>query len=653
MSQKLPVLEALVEFSTWKAELLDRVKNLSSLIGELGFSSSASMLHLDTLVHKIENDAASVAFVGEFSRGKSELINALFFSDTGKRLMPSSTGQTTMCPVEIRGTDDEFNSLILLPIQSRSIDVSIKKLKSANVAWEKFTFAPEDEKGLSKALSMLTETICVDITEARRLGLCPPLNKTEKGLERTVCPTCGLGKVLIPKWRHAVFSFSHPLLNAGLTILDTPGLNSMGAEPELTLNMLSDTDAILFILAADTGVTQSDHMIWDQYIAKNKSQTHIVLLNKVDTLWDELRSEEDIRGEIDAQIRRTAEKLDLIPEQIIPISGQKGLIARIKKDPILLERSGISVLENAIADVVVNYRYIHIKEQFRKNIQNRMEEQRQGISDSIIQLNSQIQSLKDMQQKGAGKVEAMVEKHKENLNKFDHDRQLFEQKKAIFKDAVNKYLMIPLSTDSFDAIIRSAKEEMLSAWTTGGIVSRFKQFFKDAIASFDVALDGAQKVSDMIAVEYKLMQNRYLLPNMKAIPYAMMPRRSELLEMADKYERFGAQLEIAVNTQNSVVKKTFLTVAMHTRDFVIETRKEAEQWVDDVMRVMGKQMDSFRDQAEEQLVALQQIADTVGSMDARIKHLEDKLNAMRVKEDELTKREDAIYRILANDVHAV
>ena len=53
----------------------------------------------------------------------------------------------------------------------------------------------------------------------------------------------------------------------GLVILDTPGLNAIGTEPELTLNMLPNAHAVLFILAADTGVTKSEIDVWRQYIS--------------------------------------------------------------------------------------------------------------------------------------------------------------------------------------------------------------------------------------------------------------------------------------------------------------------------------------------------------------------------------------------------
>jgi hypothetical protein len=61
------------------------------------------------------------------------------------------------------------------------------------------------------------------------------------------------GLVEVPKWRHALINIAHPLLKQGLVILDTPGLNAIGAEPELTVNLIPQAHAVVFILAADTG----------------------------------------------------------------------------------------------------------------------------------------------------------------------------------------------------------------------------------------------------------------------------------------------------------------------------------------------------------------------------------------------------------------
>src|SRR5206468_9145599 len=112
-----------------------------------------------------------------------------------------------------------------------------------------------------------------------------------------------MGLVEISQWRHAIVNFPHPLLKEGLIILDTPGLNAIGTEPELTLNLLPNAHAILFILAADAGVSRTDIEVWQNHLVgvdpANKAG-RLVVLNKIDGLWDELRTD----AEVDAEIAR-------------------------------------------------------------------------------------------------------------------------------------------------------------------------------------------------------------------------------------------------------------------------------------------------------------------------------------------------------------
>ena len=46
--------------------------------------------HLASLRERLAAEKLVVAFVAEFSRGKSELINAIFFADTGRRMLPAT-----------------------------------------------------------------------------------------------------------------------------------------------------------------------------------------------------------------------------------------------------------------------------------------------------------------------------------------------------------------------------------------------------------------------------------------------------------------------------------------------------------------------------------------------------------------------------------
>ena len=128
-------------------------------------------------------------------------------------------------------------------------------------------------------MSKVAEVRWVPLAEARALGFW-----SDESPDDNPVPDAE-GQVEIPRWRHAVLNMPHPLLEQGLVILDTPGLNAIGAEPELTVSLIPQAHAVVFILGADTGVTRSDLAIWREHLITegDASETRIVVLNKIDT----------------------------------------------------------------------------------------------------------------------------------------------------------------------------------------------------------------------------------------------------------------------------------------------------------------------------------------------------------------------------------
>jgi hypothetical protein len=155
-----------------------------------------------------------------------------------------------------------------------------------------------------------------------------------------------------------LINIAHPLLKQGLVILDTPGLNAIGAEPELTVSLIPQAQAVVFILGADTGVTQSDLSIWREHLADDDqdASTRLVVLNKIDTLWDALDSPEQVQAQLDRQKASTAEILGITEKQVVAVSAQKGLVAKVTDDSALLKRSCLADLENALSKGIMGRR---------------------------------------------------------------------------------------------------------------------------------------------------------------------------------------------------------------------------------------------------------------------------------------------------------
>ena len=281
-------------YSEWRTQLSQGIEAFRRCLSENELSDAQTELRIGQLLETLREDRLHVAFVAEFSRGKSELINAIFFANYGNRMLPSTAGRTTMCPTELMFDAGKPPSIELLPIQTREGNASISEYKRFPDEWRIVPLDIESGESVQEALRSVSEIERVSPQAAEKFGFTSGDNQS--GVVRLAED----GMVEIPRWRHAIINFPHPLLQQGLVILDTPGLNAIGTEPELTLSLLPNAHAVIFILAADTGVTQSDLAVWNEHIGapSGRKKGRIVVLNKIDSMWDELKTEEEIDAEI-------------------------------------------------------------------------------------------------------------------------------------------------------------------------------------------------------------------------------------------------------------------------------------------------------------------------------------------------------------------
>src|SRR5690606_7563966 len=210
-------------------------------------------------------------------------------------------------------------------------------------------------ESLAAALARVGETLRIPAEEAGEFGF-----RVDAEDDGALKPDAD-GQVEISRWRHAIIHFPHPLLEKGLVVLDTPGLNAIGAEPELTLSMLPNAHAVVFVLAADTGVTRSDLAVWREFVSagRNSGRGRMVVLNKIDGLGDGLR--EDALGDAESA-QQVARTLDVEPAGVFPLSAQKALVGRIQGDAEAVVRSRVERFERALSDEILPARREIVRE---------------------------------------------------------------------------------------------------------------------------------------------------------------------------------------------------------------------------------------------------------------------------------------------------
>lgn len=399
----------------WRREFAQQLKRLADWMLSHDLMDAAMQERLLRLENQVRTDKMMVAFVAEFSRGKSELINAIFFADYGRRIMPATAGRTTMCPTEL-GYDAALPpSLRLLPIETRLQLQGLAEWRLKRDRWLEIPLDIRDAEQVAKSLEKVSQVRHVTIEEARSLGFwhdeLPDQNPVVDAQ----------GWVEVPMWRHALINMPHPLLKQGLVILDTPGLNAVGAEPELTVSLIPQANAVVFILGADTGVTRSDLTIWREHLISTDAgnEARLIVLNKIDTLWDTLSSPEQVQDQLERQCRTSGEMLRVPPDQVVPVSAQKGLVAKITGDDALLRASGLLLLEDTLAKKIMGRRQAILRAAIADGIAALRIETGRVINIRRRDLDDQMLELCSLRGKNASVIDSMRHRIEQEQREFE------------------------------------------------------------------------------------------------------------------------------------------------------------------------------------------------------------------------------------------
>ncbi|MDO9051006.1 MAG: dynamin family protein [Methylotenera sp.] len=618
-------------YSEWRKALVDTICDYRSWLNEQELNDAQVDQRIQQLLERLREDKLNVAFVAEFSRGKSELINAIFFAGYGTRLLPSSAGRTTMCPTELLYDKTKPTSIMMLPIETRLSDATTSEYKRYPDEWKTVTFDVESNESMVNAFKEVSNTKPVSVQEAEKYGLFDP-NSADDALSLNKD-----GTIDVPCWRYAVINFPHPLLEQGLVILDTPGLNAIGTEPELTLNMLPNAHAVLFILAADTGVTKSEIDVWRQYISGTrwKQKGRLAVLNKIDGLWDELKNETEIQKELTKQIKTSAELLGLDTHQIFPVSAQKGLLAKVNHDDALLEKSRVLELEKALSEELIPSK----KEIVRDNTQNEIEDL---ISNSQVILearfsgiNDQLVELRGLRGKNEDVVEHMMNKVKVDKENFEKGLQRFQALRSIFSQHTNRLFTL-LGMESLKSHVHTTRETMIDANFTKTIRVAMDNFFSELRSRLISSDEQIDEIKQMMDVMYEKFSKEHGLRKSEPPAFSTLRYQKELSKLERAYkEQFNTAFNMIANEKMTLTSKFFETLASRVIHVFEVANRDIENWLKAVIAPMESQVREHQLQLRRRLESIKRIYKATDTLEDRIAELEAIEKSIQAQLDDL------------------
>ena len=237
--------------------------------------------------------------LGDMKRGKSTFLNALI----GENLLPSDVNPCTALLTILKYGPEKL-------VEIHFKDSSLPEVIDFGAFKERYTISPEEAKQL----------------EARQEDAFPNVS-------------------------HAVVTYPLSLLEKGVEIVDSPGLNDTEARNELSLGYINNCHAILFVLRASQPCTLAERRYLENYI-EGRGLSIFFLINA----WDQVK--ESLIDPDDAEELREAEgKLhkvfrsnlqdycqidgeDWYDERVFTISALQALRRRVKDADANLNGTG-------------------------------------------------------------------------------------------------------------------------------------------------------------------------------------------------------------------------------------------------------------------------------------------------------------------------
>ncbi|AXA93759.1 dynamin family protein [Massilia sp. YMA4] len=627
----------LEQYSAWRQGVVAALQEYRAWVAAAGLLDGATEQRLAATLARLADDKLSVAFVAEFSRGKSELINAIFFAGYGQRILPSAAGRTTMCPTELSYDPAQPPSIRLLPIETRATNLSTSDYRDDPRAWTVLPLNVDAADEMHEVFRQVSQTRQVSVEDAQRYGL---YDADDPDLPVTLSED---GMVEISRWRHAIINFPHPLLKQGLVILDTPGLNAIGTEPELTLNLIPHAHAVLFILAADTGVTKSDIEVWREHIGAGAGR--LVVLNKIDGMWDALRSDAEVDGEIGRQQEHVAHLLGVAARQVFPVSAHKALVAKITQDDDLLERSRIHALETALFQELIPAKQDIVRRRLADDLASLNEAQQALLAARMRGFTEQLHELRSLRGKNQNVIALMMRRVDAEKKEFDASLFRLQATRAVFT-RLSTELYGTLGMDVLRDHVLHVRDAMGRSRFSTGMRDAVRTFFDSVQAELEASERKVAEIRDMMEVMYRKFAGEHGLAITPPLPFSLAKYRSEISEVEAIYQKQFGTATLLMTSRVVLIERFFDTIASQVKRCFKAANADAESWLKNIMAPLEAQIRQHKDQLKHRQASIQRIHDATDS-------LEQKIEAFEASQAALEQQKARLAELAAAIGHAV
>jgi len=601
-NQPLLLKEQLRLHAQWRARSIRAIHDLQTWLRGNGRTGAEMDALFARAIDAINSERISIAVTGDRQRGKSELVNALFFADYGRRLLPVN-GSHSLCTTEIfwdRGANESY--LRLLPIETCGEDETVAALKQQPDRWVRFPLRPQEPEQVRTALEEIHQSKCLSHTQAARLGLV--------GLESI--SGVKVGRVEVPRWRHALVSLPHPMLKKGLVVFDMPGLDALDRDPEPARTILEEAQALVFAVSAESGVQRSDLALWQQYLhgfRGERRKSVLVVLTKTDLIAKGLHDDSGDSGDIERQRRMVSRALGANAAMVLAASARDGLASKIADKPARRQASGIDRVEVLLSERLIQSKRERCRLIIDDSIRAPLEGGLSDLSERMPGIKKRIESVTETLVKSRDLLERSRARTRDDQERYLRAVDLFQTARKDLLDSALRCRRL-LRSDHFELLVSSAHKKMTQSWTSLGVQQAMQALFSELRHIV------AQTSSDSEQL-HRRMQQVYARMNQQmgtatALPSVFVPTlyRCEIERLHAEARAFRNGPGMLLAEQGVAISRFHRRLVEPARILLEQLRGDWDDWIRASLQPLASEIQRFKQATEHRMDRIQQIQDS-------------------------------------------
>jgi hypothetical protein len=328
-----------------------------------------------------------------------------------------------------------------------------------------------------------------------------------------------------------------------------------------------------------------------------------------------------VQKSVDEQCRKVAQTLGVEPAKIFPASAQKGLLAKIRHDTELLDRSNILALEAYLANDILPYKQSLVRQHVVTEIGSMVKESHDLLASRLASANKQLQELRDLSGKNNDVIEHLMKKTREEQVSYFKNVESFQANKRILSEQSRKLLEL-LSLTELDKLVSQTRKYMSESWTTHGMKTGMTTFFSGVAERMKEVADYAEQLNRLVITVYRKFHQEHGIAEVKPVLFTVSNYLKEFDQLKDDAEAFRNSPVPVATEQHYVIKTFFISLVSQARNIFFKANKDAEQWSKAVMSPLVKQIKDHKEQMEQRLENLRKINESRDTLQSRIEELE-------------------------------